>query len=85
MAAQDDVLAEIRDLRPVPDVTGVLVATVDGLLVAHDTRGIEPETVAAMSAAQLGSATSRLGLPARWPWACWPRSPGHPRRNEDRR
>jgi predicted regulator of Ras-like GTPase activity (Roadblock/LC7/MglB family) len=55
MAAKHEVLAEIRGLRGrVPHVTGVLVATVDGLLVAHDTRDIEPETLAAMSAAQLG-------------------------------
>lgn len=55
MAARHEVLAEIRGLRArLPHVTGVLVATVDGLLVAHDTRGIEPDTVAAMSAAQLG-------------------------------
>lgn len=55
MAARHEVLAEIRGLRArLPHVTGVLVATVDGLLVAHDTRGVEPDTVAAMSAAQLG-------------------------------
>jgi len=55
VTAKPDVLAEIRGLRSrLPYVTGVLVATVDGLLVAHDTRGPEPDTVAAMSAAQLG-------------------------------
>jgi predicted regulator of Ras-like GTPase activity (Roadblock/LC7/MglB family) len=55
MAAEQDVLAEIQALRGrLPHVCGVLVATVDGLLVAHDTQGIEPETMAAMSAAHLG-------------------------------
>ena len=55
MAAKYEVLAEIRNLRGrLPHVTGVLVATVDGLLVAHETHDIEPDTLAAMSAAQLG-------------------------------
>jgi predicted regulator of Ras-like GTPase activity (Roadblock/LC7/MglB family) len=51
----DPVLAEIRTLRKrLPDVTGVLLATIDGLLVAHDTEGLEVDALAAMSAAQLG-------------------------------
>lgn len=55
MAATTEVLNEIRQLQGrVPHVTGVLVATVDGLLVAHDAQGVEPDTLAAMSAAQLG-------------------------------
>jgi predicted regulator of Ras-like GTPase activity (Roadblock/LC7/MglB family) len=55
VAAKQEVVNEIRALRgKLPDVTGVLVASVDGLLVAHDTRGLEPDMVAAMSAAQLG-------------------------------
>jgi predicted regulator of Ras-like GTPase activity (Roadblock/LC7/MglB family) len=56
MAAEHDVLAEIQALRArLPHVSGVLVATVDGLLVTHDTRGgIEPEAMAAMAAAHLG-------------------------------
>jgi predicted regulator of Ras-like GTPase activity (Roadblock/LC7/MglB family) len=49
------VRAEIADLRArVPDITGALVATVDGLPVAHDLRDVHAETLAAMSAAQLG-------------------------------
>ncbi|NJP34946.1 diacylglyceryl transferase [Micromonospora sp. HSS6-12] len=53
--ATDDVLSEIRALRDrLPDVKGLVVATVDGLLVAHDSTGLEVDTVAAMSAAQLG-------------------------------
>lgn len=53
--ANDDVLSEIRALRDrLPDVKGLVVATVDGLLVAHESTGLEEDTVAAMSAAQLG-------------------------------
>jgi uncharacterized protein len=55
VADEGEILAEIRGLRGrLPHIHGVLVATVDGLLIAHDTRGIEPETMAAMSAAYLG-------------------------------
>jgi hypothetical protein len=55
VAAKREVMAEIRTLRGrLPHVTGVLVATVDGLLVAHETRDVEPDVLAAMSAAQLG-------------------------------
>jgi uncharacterized protein len=55
VAVERDVLAEIQALRDrLPHVSGVLVATVDGLLVARDTRRVEPETMAAMSAALLG-------------------------------
>jgi len=50
-----DVLAEIRGLRDrVRHVAGSLVASVDGRLVAHDTHGIEPDGMAALSAAVLG-------------------------------
>ena len=55
MAATNEVLAELAALRNrLPHVTGSLVATVDGLLVVHDTHDVQPESVAAMSAAQLG-------------------------------
>jgi uncharacterized protein len=71
VAATQEVLAEIRgQIRALgerlPHVTSVLVATVDGLLVAHEVThgpaqgrspengGVEPDTIAAMSAAQLG-------------------------------
>ena len=55
MAAIPEVLAELTALRSrLPHVTGSLVATVDGLLVIHDTHDVQPESVAAMSAAQLG-------------------------------
>ncbi|MEV4414825.1 roadblock/LC7 domain-containing protein [Catellatospora sp. NPDC049609] len=55
MAPDSPVLAEIRELRErLPHVVGVVVASVDGMLIAQDTHGIEPEVFAAMSAAQLG-------------------------------
>ena len=55
MAATPEVLAELTALRNrLPHVTGSLVATVDGLLVVHDSHDVQPESVAAMSAAQLG-------------------------------
>lgn len=55
MAATHEVLVELKNLRErLPYITGTLVASVDGLLVAHDTVGVEPESLAAMSAAQLG-------------------------------
>ena len=52
------VLLEIKQLRvSLPHVVGVLVASTDGLLVAQDLPGgAQPETFAAMSAAQLGLA-----------------------------
>lgn len=57
MAATHEVLTEIRHLyERIPHITGLLVATADGLLVAHETRDVEPDTLAAMSAAQLGLA-----------------------------
>lgn len=50
-----NVLAEIRSLRDrVRHVAGSLVASVDGRLVAHDTHGVEPDSLAALSAAVLG-------------------------------
>lgn len=55
-----DVLSELRGLRGRNDhVQGSIVATTDGLVIAHDladaeTFGIEPEGVAALSAVNLG-------------------------------
>ena len=55
MDVEQLVLAEIRALRQrLPHVAGILVATTDGLLIAQDAPGVQPETFAAMSAAQLG-------------------------------
>ncbi|MFJ3228166.1 roadblock/LC7 domain-containing protein [Streptomyces sp. NPDC086783] len=57
MAAEAEVLDEIHRLRArVPQVTGALAASVDGLVLAHDTPGVEPEGVAALTAASLGVA-----------------------------
>jgi len=52
---EEAVRAELTGLRArVGDITGALVASADGLLIAEDTEGVHPETLAAMSAAQLG-------------------------------
>lgn len=55
MAAEPEVLDELHRLRArVPQLTGALAASVDGLVLAHDTPGVEPEGVAALTAAALG-------------------------------
>ncbi len=55
MNVASEVLAEIQRLRQrVPGVSGTLVATLDGLLIAHDTTDVQPEGVAALSAAAIG-------------------------------
>ncbi|MFE9424739.1 roadblock/LC7 domain-containing protein [Kitasatospora sp. NPDC006697] len=55
LAAVPDILGELMELRSrIPQLTGGLVATVDGLVVAHDTDGVEPDGVAALTAAALG-------------------------------
>lgn len=60
MADQGELLAELQRLRVrVPQVTGALVASVDGLVLAHDAPGVEPEGVAALTATALG-VTQRL-------------------------
>ncbi|MFJ9585440.1 roadblock/LC7 domain-containing protein [Streptomyces acidicola] len=57
MAAEAEVLDELRRLRArVPQLTGALAASVDGLVLAQDTPGVEPEGVAALTAAVLGVA-----------------------------
>ncbi|MEU6658490.1 roadblock/LC7 domain-containing protein [Streptomyces sp. NPDC046821] len=51
------VLEELRRLRTrVPQLTGALAAGVDGLVVAHDTPHVDPEGLAALTAASLGVA-----------------------------
>ncbi|CAL9550993.1 hypothetical protein SUDANB105_04419 [Streptomyces sp. enrichment culture] len=69
MAAEPDILDELHRLRArVPQLTGALAASVDGLVLAHDTPGVEPEGLAALTAASLGvavrlaDATGRGGL-----------------------
>ncbi|MFI1731995.1 roadblock/LC7 domain-containing protein [Streptomyces acidicola] len=57
MAAEAEVLDELRRLRArVPQLTGALAASVDGLVLAQDTPGVEPEGVAALTTAVLGVA-----------------------------
>ncbi|MEV8561272.1 roadblock/LC7 domain-containing protein [Streptomyces sp. NPDC051917] len=60
MVSEEDleaVLAELHQLRNrVPQLTGALAAGVDGLVVAHDTPGVDPEGLAALTAAALGVA-----------------------------
>ncbi|WP_189532388.1 roadblock/LC7 domain-containing protein [Streptomyces roseolilacinus] len=57
MTAEPYVLGELRRLRArVPQLTGALAASVDGLVLAQDTGEVEPEGVAALTAAALGVA-----------------------------
>ncbi|MEU6406077.1 roadblock/LC7 domain-containing protein [Streptomyces sp. NPDC046985] len=57
MAAEPEILEELRRLRArVPQLTGALAASVDGLVLAQDTPGVEPEGVAALTATALGVA-----------------------------
>ncbi|MER6122697.1 roadblock/LC7 domain-containing protein [Streptomyces sp. NPDC001795] len=57
MDAEDEVLDELRRLRArIPQLTGALAASVDGLVLAQDTPGVEAEGVAALTAAALGVA-----------------------------
>jgi predicted regulator of Ras-like GTPase activity (Roadblock/LC7/MglB family) len=57
MAAEPDILDELHRLRArMPQLTGALAASVDGLVLAHDTPGVEPEGMAALTAAALGVA-----------------------------
>lgn len=50
-----DVLDELQRLRArVPLLSGALAASTDGLVLAHDTPGVEAEGVAALTAAALG-------------------------------
>ncbi|MGW3492481.1 roadblock/LC7 domain-containing protein [Streptomyces sp. NPDC001020] len=57
MDAEPEILAELHHLRArIPQLTGALAASVDGLVLAQDTPGIEAEGVAALTAAALGVA-----------------------------
>ncbi|WP_086742010.1 roadblock/LC7 domain-containing protein, partial [Streptomyces glaucescens] len=69
MAAEPGILDELHRLRArMPQLTGALAASVDGLVLAHDTPGVEPDGLAALTAASLGvavrlsDATGRGGL-----------------------
>lgn len=55
MSAEAEVLDELHRLRArVPQLTGALAASIDGLVLAQDTPGVEAEGVAALTAASLG-------------------------------
>ncbi|MEU9702347.1 roadblock/LC7 domain-containing protein [Streptomyces sp. NPDC014870] len=57
MSAEAEVLGELRRLRArLPQLTGALAASIDGLVLAHDTVDAEAEGVAALTAAALGVA-----------------------------
>ncbi|AOR33875.1 hypothetical protein BFF78_24975 [Streptomyces fodineus] len=60
MVSEEDlraVLEELHRLRSrVPQLTGAVAAGVDGLVVAHDTPGVDPEGLSALTAAALGVA-----------------------------
>jgi uncharacterized protein len=51
------VLAELGNLRiRLPELTGSVLASTDGMVVAHDAHGIEPDSLAALAAAHLALA-----------------------------
>ncbi|MGO4462675.1 roadblock/LC7 domain-containing protein [Streptomyces sp. M-16] len=55
--AEAEILAELRRLRArVPQLTGALAASADGLVLAQDSAATEAESVAALTAAALGVA-----------------------------
>ncbi|HEX5741620.1 MAG TPA: roadblock/LC7 domain-containing protein [Pilimelia sp.] len=57
MTVDPAVLTELARLRQrLPELSGRVLATTDGMVVAHDAHDLDPETLAAMSAAHLGLA-----------------------------
>ena len=57
MTVDPAVLEELDRLRSrVPELSGSVLATTDGLVVAHDAHGIEPDSLAALAAAHLALA-----------------------------
>ena len=57
MTVDPAVLDELGRLRTrLPELVGSVLATADGLVVAHDSHGIEPDTLAALAAAHLALA-----------------------------
>lgn len=55
--AEAEILAELRRLRArVPQLSGALAASVDGLVLAQDSAATEVDSVAALTAAALGVA-----------------------------
>lgn len=57
MTLDPAVLDELGRLRArLPELSGTVLATTDGLVLAHDAHGIEPDSIAALSAAHLALA-----------------------------
>ena len=57
MTVDQAVLTELGNLRiRVPELSGSVLATTDGMVVAHDAHGIEPDSLAALAAAHLALA-----------------------------
>ena len=55
MSKQEDFIATIQELREnVPDISGVMIASVDGLVISTDFPENEAARVAAMGASALG-------------------------------
>jgi predicted regulator of Ras-like GTPase activity (Roadblock/LC7/MglB family) len=57
MTVDPTVLTELGKLRRrLPELSGSVLATTDGMVVAHDSHGIEPDSLAALAAAHLALA-----------------------------
>jgi len=57
MRVDPAVLTELGNLRTrLPELSGSVLATTDGMVIAHDARGIEPDSLAALAAAHLALA-----------------------------
>jgi uncharacterized protein len=57
MTVDSAVREELSRLRArLPELSGTVLATADGLVVAHDAQGIEPDSIAALAAAHLALA-----------------------------
>jgi predicted regulator of Ras-like GTPase activity (Roadblock/LC7/MglB family) len=57
MTVDPAVLEELGRLRDrLPELSGTVLATADGLVLAHDAHGIEPDSIAALAAAHLALA-----------------------------
>src|SRR5215207_11730797 len=57
MTVDPAVLTELGNLRTrMPELSASVLATADGMVVAHDAHGIEPDSLAALAAAHLALA-----------------------------
>ncbi|MEV6177225.1 roadblock/LC7 domain-containing protein [Streptomyces sp. NPDC052016] len=66
MAVEAEVLNELHRLRTrMPQLTGALAASVDGLVLAQDMPEVQPEGLAALTAAALGVGYRMVDLTAR--------------------